>query len=187
MRQTVKRGNAPHNMATIVLVLALLALAGCGGGSSSSGAGGGGGVSIQHAGMYLGQGTISATLPVVGSISEPVSIKLAIDAAGTVTVDPDGDSLTGAMNGDAFAINLPASSLNEPGLACSGTLTMAGTVTGGTVNGTFSSNGAVCNGLPAQVGGGYTASKTATAALRTSVRHEKTFVGLLGGAILGAR
>lgn len=161
-----------------------LVVFGCGGGGSSSG-GGGGGTPAQYAGTYTGTG--SATVTGGGaSISESIPTTIVIDMDGNVTVDPD-DPLTGTLNGNSFVASAPTSDFNEPGFTCSGSLVVSATVTGNTINGTYSSNNFACNGVPFQVSGTFTAAKTTVASLRTPSTPGNSIVNTLREVIRSMR
>ena len=158
--------NDPNKHNCIIKFLLLLmvtafavAITGCGGGGSSSGGGGG---AAGVAGTFSGTGTVRVSSP-SGSgmtISVPYSTVIEIDPNGNVTVDPDTPyPMNGKLSGNSFAINMPASSLNDAELSCTGSITIHGTCTPNAVNGTISSSGVVCNGVPMAVTGDYTATR----------------------------
>lgn len=72
---------------------------------------------------------------------------------------PDGSAKL-SSNGNQFTINVPASTLNEPGFTCTGTLIVSGTINGNTTSGTFSSSALVCIGIAGTVTGNFSAEKT---------------------------
>lgn len=156
-------------------------LTACGGGDSSSGGGGdageaaggaggpapaagGGNPGNRFAGRYAGIGTITLNAPGLPPESVTGSITFVIDSRGNVTSDPGiPQSGTGRLNGNSFTVTVPGSRFNEPGLNCSGSLLIRGTVSGQTINGTFSGSGFTCNGVPVQLSGTYSATRTGPA------------------------
>lgn len=136
---------------SVLLVLAMMVI-GCGGGGGSSSTG-----SEQvAAGTY--RGTVNLTVSGGGasaSRSGPVVIVVSPDHNVTIGSFPQ----SAPLNGNTFSLTSPASTLNGPGLNCpQGTVTNDGTISGPTINGTVSSNGVVCNGLPISITGTFTAT-----------------------------
>lgn len=146
--------------AMAVMVVAAL-LTACGGGSSS----GGGGSGNQFAGTYNGFATLTLSAPGVPPETISGTIRIVVDDRGNVTTDP-GSSAPGAgrLNGNSFTATVPGAQLNEPGLTCTGSILVKGTLSGDNVTGTHSGNALVCNGIPIQVNGTYSATRPAAGA-----------------------
>lgn len=138
----------------VVYIMALaVALSGCGGGSSSSGAG----RAAAFAGTYNGTGTIELTTG-RGTETGMIGVQVVISEQGNVVTDPNsGFSGVGSLDGNQFTVAIPARLLNEPGLQCTGAIIITGTVSGDTIQGTFTSSGFVCNGQAGQVNGTFQA------------------------------
>jgi hypothetical protein len=149
------------------LVVALLVLASCGGGGGSTGP-------SNFAGTYVGTANITLTSP-GGSQQVTGSIQFDIAPDGTVTVSDPGQPPygTGALSGNTFVVTAPGSSLNSPGVSCTGTITFEGTVGGAMMNGTISSSGLRCNNVP------FTLTGTFTATLQTQVPTRPTGGGVI--------
>ena len=143
-------------MKAITIVVLSFLLTACGGGSS----GGGGGAPASFAGMYGGIATITMSAP--GATPQTIrgTIQFEIDGQGNITSDPGTDfSGTGTLNGNRFTVTVPASSLNEPGLRCTGAIVFTGSISGDSMNGSISVSGFVCNGVPIQVSGTFQAAR----------------------------
>ena len=132
-------------------------LTACGGGSSSSGGG------TSFAGTY--SGTWNATLSAGGTSQSGTGIiTIVVNPDGTVVIDPETSIPgTGSVNGNSFTGGWDASSFNTPGLTCSGSLSLSGTISGNTVTGTIGPSQFICNGVQFTARGTFTASKTAKA------------------------
>ena len=137
----------------------VVAVTGCGGGGSSSGGGGG----AQFAGTY--QGTYQMTMTGGGrSTSGSGPIVIVIQPDNKVIRDPGSDNSLGILTGNSFSINNRGSSLNRPGVSCSGTFSLNGTVQGTQITGTLSSTNLRCNGMPLTITGSCNLQKVPTAA-----------------------
>lgn len=137
------------------LLSAILFLSACGGGSSGGGGGGG------FAGTYIGPATFNLS---GGGVSESTTgaQQIVISGDNTVSVGDPGEPPvgTGALTGKSFTVNVPGSFANQPGIVCTGTVVVTGTVNGNTITGTFSSVQFVCNGIPISVTGNFSAQRT---------------------------
>lgn len=133
----------------------MLTLSACGGGSSDGGGGG------NFAGTYVGSADITVS---AGGMSQTFSGAQQLVVAGDDTVSvglPDNPPVaTGQLNGDEFTVNAPAALLNRPGLSCTGTVIITGTIQGDTAAGSVSSSQAACNGVPVTVAGSHSAQRT---------------------------
>lgn len=131
----------------LILAFTGLLLMSCGGGSSSS-------TSSSQVPVGTYRGTLNLTVSGGGvSVSDSGPIVIVVAADHTVTVGSFPGSAP--LNGNTFTLSTPASSLNGPGLTCSGTLIFTGTFVNTTVTGNPSSKGLVCNGLSATLTGNY--------------------------------
>ena len=143
-------------MKAITIVVLSFLLTACGGGSS----GGGGGAPASFAGMYGGIATITLSAPGMAPETIRGSIRFEIDGQGNITSDPGTDfSGTGTLNGNRFTVAVPGSSLNQPGLRCTGAFVFTGSISGNTIDGSISVSGFVCNGVPIQVSGTFQAAR----------------------------
>lgn len=146
----------------------LLIIASCGKG------GGGGSTGPSFVGTYLG--TASTTLTAPGqSIPVRGSIQFVVSPDNTVSVSDPGQPPhgSGTLHGNTFVATSPGSSLNSQGVSCSGSIDYNGTISGTTMNGTISSRGLTCNGVPFDVSG------TFTATLRAEVPAHSTGGGVI--------
>jgi hypothetical protein len=134
---------------SLVLAITLL-LAACGGGHSTSS-------TPVSPGTYRGTLTLTVGAPGVQPVTSSGPVVLVVSPDQVVTVG----SFPGAapVSHNFFSLPVAASALNGPGLTCpQGTITIDGTFSGPTVNGSVSSDGVVCNGVPIAVTGSYTAT-----------------------------
>lgn len=175
-----------HGTFATFATLAVLLLAACGGGSSS---GGGGGASVadtggatgsnpgntssggtpSYAGSYGGFATSTMSAPGMSPQTVTGTILFVIDAQGNVTSDPGTDfSGTGTLNGNSFTVSIPASFANQPGVNCTGSVVLQGTISGNKINGTVSQSGFTCNGVPFELTGTFSVMRTAGAAVMPS-------------------
>lgn len=162
-------------MAGIGLALMLI---GCGGGSSSSGAGtgpgetgpapgspapsSGGTAGNRFAGTYNGFATVTLSAPGVPAETITGTIQIVVDAQGNVVSDPgSGASGTGRLNGNSFTVTVPGARFNQAGVACGGSMLVRGTISGDTIDGTIAGDKLVCNGIPIQMNGNYSAVRAA--------------------------
>jgi hypothetical protein len=134
---------------TLRLGLALL-LAAC------SDDGDGSGPSTVTPGLY--QGTIQLTATADGSpASASGGISIEVTADRMVAV---GDSPPVPLSRDnTFATSLPSSTINGPILLCTaGTFDVTGTVGDLSISGAVAGTGVVCNDIPVEIAGTYTAT-----------------------------
>ena len=125
-------------------------LAACGGGGSSSG-GGGGTPAGNLAGLY--QGTVTLTIAGGGQrATNTFNVSARIAPNGTIT-DPNTPGFSTQLAGNRFAVTLPPSILAPPGVSCSGTYTILGVISNGTMSVSYSSTNLVCNGIPGNLTG----------------------------------
>ena len=165
MLKSVKRLTSYVNLVCLVTLLAA-----CGGGDSSSGGG------QDFSGTYPGAGTGTVT---VGGGTFPFggSFVIVIAPNGTVSYREMGMTLgTGTMLGNKFLVDIPASTLNQPGLSCTGLLKVEGEVVGTQIKVTFSSKTVRCNGAAVTITGTGTATKNAKAGFNS-------FIDQMGDAI----
>lgn len=141
------------------LVLLLTAfLAACGGGSSSGGAGQSG----SHAGTYNGFARATMSAPGVAPETATGTIQFVIDNQGNVTSDPNTRfSGRGKVTGSTFTVNVPAAKFNQPGITCTGFITIRGNISGSTVKGSLAANKFRCNNTPIKVNGSFEANRVA--------------------------
>lgn len=180
--QQLVRGTSRIAALSTGIVLAAV-LAACGGGSSSgggtsetgevagdaAGSGSGGGTGNAFAGTY--NGFAKATLSAKGLPPENISgtIQIVIDDKGNVTSDPGiSESGTGKLKGNSFTATVPGNRFNQPGVTCSGSMLVKGTISGNTIIGTLSGNALTCNGILIQVQGTYSATRVAAGAASRS-------------------
>lgn len=161
---------------TVCLLSILLALGACGGGSSSGGGDSGesvdsasngtddsAGAPSSIAGTYRGTGTATVS---GGGFSETVTdaIQITISEDDTISFGEPGEPPVGTAsvnrNGDSFSISVPGSYFNEPGLDCSGSVIVTGTVSGDTITGDINSSDASCNSVPITITGSFNLEKT---------------------------
>ena len=142
----------PTLYSSLGFVVTLLIIAGCG-------HGGGGSTHPSLVGTYLG--TANTTLS-SSRVLAPVngSIQFVVAADNSVSVGDPGQPPfgQGTLNGNTFTAVAPGSIANSPGISCGGTIVFDGTITGTNMNGTASSNGFACNGVPFTVSGTFTAT-----------------------------
>ena len=151
------------NLRFLLVVAMFASLSGCGGGSSGGGgAGFTGTFDGTIAGVLSAPGTGLAPLPVSGAIRIVVNTDGSVD--GTVSDSGTAFSARGTRSGSTITIAVPGSSLNSPGLICSGVLTFTGTISGNTITGSFSGT-IVCNGVTIIISGTFGATKTSEATL----------------------
>lgn len=135
------------------------------------------------AGTYVGTGTATAS---GGGLSETVAgpVQITISENGSIAFGEPGSPPvgTGTLNtsGNTFALAVPASFFNEPGLECTGTLNVDGNVNGNTITGNLTGSGVVCVGIPITVTGDFSLQKTGAGA---QARASGGLMTLLGSAI----
>jgi hypothetical protein len=136
----------------------------CGGGGGDSNSGGGGDDSTRHAGTYKGPTTIN--IQIAGStVSDSFTVTFVINPNGTVTItaDESGDTSTGMVSGDTISWSEDFN-FSEDGVTCTGSASGNGTIDGNTINGSYSSNSIVCNGLPVNITGSFSANMMSASA-----------------------
>jgi hypothetical protein len=143
-----------------LLPLAAALLAGCSGGGGGTSSGGGGDATT---GTFTGTFAVTLTTA-TNTVTDGGPITMVVTADGTVIRDPATDGSSGTLNGDTFTITDDAASfVNDPSLNCTGTIVQTGTVAPGTVSGTFSATGLVCNGVAFTLNGTFTTSFSSAA------------------------
>jgi hypothetical protein len=135
-----------------------------------SGGGGHGGTSPSHVGTYLGTANTTLTGP-TGTVPVNGSIQFVVAPDNTVSVSDPGRPPfgSGTLSGDTFVTSAPGSTLNSPGVSCTGSVAFDGTIAGVTMSGTVSSGGLKCNGVPFTVAGTFTATLQAEVPRRPAV------------------
>src|SRR5262245_23236475 len=130
--------------ATAAVIAALLLLSGCGSSHHDST-----GPTQQETAVTPGtyRGTVNITVSGGGqSVSRSGPVVITVSPDQVVTVGSFGSV---PLSGHHFSLTTPASQLNTSTLSCPvGTITNEGTFNTTNVDGTASSNGVVCNGLP---------------------------------------
>lgn len=150
------------------LVFLIITLSACGGGTT----GGGGTQNSPHVGTYNGTVTLTATAPGVQPVSVSDAIAVFIRQDGTVLLgDSENIFATGTLDGNTFSVTAAASVVSDD-TSCSGNITITGTAANGTVTGTISSSGVTCRGIPINITGSYSATRTSTTANVSSVLQE---------------
>lgn len=127
----------------------LLLVSGCGGSNSNSG-----GSTI----IYVGVQQISVAQSRI--VSEPKTTTFRIDRDGSQVTVVDRDFMASAtLMADNFSVTSPVIDINVNGMACSYSITYAGTLTQSVVSGTL--NGPLDCGLTAALSGEFEASAVA--------------------------
>lgn len=117
-------------------------------------------VSSGPDGSYTGQ--ITATLSGDGILPVTDSTDLVIVISGSkVTATAEEHSYNGTVDGDSFVVEVPIDE-NSKGIVCSGSAVLQGEISGNTVSGTLSGEGACSSEttkVPVFVTGDFSASK----------------------------
>lgn len=148
-------------MKKILALTLVLFLTACGGGSDS----GFGTEDSLFVGTYSGSTTITLSSP-AGTATDTFAINIFVRDDGSVEFSAGGLGVfaVGILVGNSVSITDDAGDLFED-IVCSGTATLSGTFSiaanGSAVfNGTWSSSGVVCNGLPIRISGTLTTTRT---------------------------
>jgi hypothetical protein len=149
-------------LANALLILVSTAmLTACGGGGSGGTSSGGG--SDATVGTFTGTFSITLRAP-SNTVTDTGPITMVVRADGVVIRDPATDGSSATLSGDSFTItNNAANFISDATVSCSGTITQTGTVSPGTVSGTFSASGLVCNGVAFTMSGTFTATFSSSA------------------------
>jgi len=92
----------------------------------------------EHAGTYKGKTTLKITVEGQSS-SDTRSITIKISDSGSVKVTGSGGSVGGKLSGDRITARIPVSETDpDTGVKCSGTLPLAGTISGDKISGKIS-------------------------------------------------
>ena len=146
----------------MVFMTFTLVLSACGSSDSSSGAGGG-----ELRGRY--SGTWTATLSGAGqTLPGNGTMTILINPDGSVVVDPESQNPgSGTLTGNNINVNWPVSTLNQPGVTCTGDgLSLVGTAANNSITGSIGPDSFTCNGVAFNVRGNFNVSKTARAPIK---------------------
>jgi hypothetical protein len=160
--------------ALITLLALLMIFSGCGSDSSSETSSGGGSTADTEtptsdepvsslAGTYTGTASVTATAasPLDLSQTETVPVTIIISENGTVTIQSGSDLFPDVimLTGNTFGYSQTFNNESFGAATCSGTLTLQGSISGGILSATLSSQAVTCNGIPGTVSGTMTATR----------------------------
>lgn len=162
MKASPHLSTAFSSLCLVVLFTGILSA--CGGGGSS----GGGGSDVT--GTYNGTATGKISVPGTSVPPEPINgtIQIVLNKDGTAVSDP-GTSFSGSgtWSGNQVNISVPASAFNSPGLTCTGTVSITGTISGNVITGTIGGM-PVCSGVRFTFTLTFNVTKTSSATLARS-------------------
>jgi len=90
--------------------------------------------------------------------SDPISIVIGSD--GKVTINGE---FAGVLSGDSFSIT-QAGTTTVSDVTCTGTVSVNGTISGGSINGSFQASSLSCNGIPVEFNGTFNATRIGVSA-----------------------
>ena len=155
MLKSIKRFISHLSLISFAVILAA-----CGGGDTSSGGG------ASFAGTYSGPWNATIRGP-GGSFTGTGTIVVVINPNNTVVLDPNTPVPgRGTISGNMITASYPGRFANTPGISCTGTVAVKGTVSGNTITGTIGPSTITCNGIQFTLQGRFTATKTAKAPLQ---------------------